>query len=82
TRTHQPCTFTKENDASSTYLYKAVTAGQTLKTAEFKFYRSNDAGQEVEFLNITLDNVKLVRVPPLMHDIKDPSRESHNHLVR
>ena len=79
TRTHKPFTFTKEIDASSPYLYKAVTTGQTLKTAEFKFYRINDAGQEVEYFNITLDNVKLVRVAPLMHDIKDPSREKHNH---
>lgn len=44
TRTHKPFTFTKEIDASSPYLYKAVTTGQTLKTAEFKFYRINDAG--------------------------------------
>ena len=78
TRT-QTLYFTKEIDASSPYLYKAVTTGQTLKTAEFKFYRINDAGQEVEYFNITLDNVKLVRVAPLMHDIKDPSREKHNH---
>lgn len=70
TRTHKPFTFTKEIDASSPYLYKAVTTGQTLKTAEFKFYRINDAGQEVEYFNITLDNVKLVRVAPLMHDIR------------
>lgn len=68
----QAFTFTKEIDASSPYLYKAVTTGQTLKTAEFKFYRINDAGQEVEYFNTTLDNVKLVRVAPLMHDIKDP----------
>ena len=54
TRTHKPFTFTKEIDASSPYLYKAVTTGQTLKTAEFKFYRINDAGQEVEYFNIRL----------------------------
>ena len=82
TRTHKPYIFTKEIDASSPYLYKAVTTGQTLKTAEFKFYRINDAGQEVEYFNITLDNVKLVRVAPLMHDIKEPSKEKHNHLER
>ncbi len=82
TRTHKPFTFAKEIDASSPYLYKAVTTGQTLKTAEFKFYRINDAGQEVEYFNTTLDNVKLVRVAPLMHDIKDPGKEKHNHLER
>ncbi|EOP8883906.1 Hcp family type VI secretion system effector [Escherichia coli] len=82
TRTHKPFIFNKEIDASSPYLYKAVTTGQTLKTAEFKFYRINDAGQEVEYFNITLDNVKLVRVAPLMLDIKEPSKEKHNHLER
>ncbi|MGS0630301.1 type VI secretion system tube protein Hcp, partial [Photorhabdus asymbiotica] len=27
-----------------------------------------------------LDNVKVVKVAPLMHDIKDPAKEKHNHL--
>ena len=33
-------------DASSPYLYKAVSTGQKLKSAEVKFYRINDAGQK------------------------------------
>lgn len=45
TRIHTPFVFTKEIDASTPYLYKAVTTGQTLKTAEFKWYRIDDAGQ-------------------------------------
>lgn len=36
----------------------------------------------MEYFNTTLDNVKLVRVAPLMHDIKDPGKEKHNHLER
>ena len=72
--------FTKEIDSSSPYLYKAVTTGQTLKSAEFKWYRINDAGQEVEYFNTKLENVKLVKVNPKMHDIKDPAFEKHNHL--
>ena len=47
TRIHTPFLFTKEIDSSSPYLYKAVTTGQTLKSAEFKWYRINDAGQEI-----------------------------------
>ncbi|XRX96598.1 type VI secretion system contractile sheath large subunit [Cronobacter sakazakii] len=82
TRIHTPFLFTKEIDASSPYLYKAVTTGQTLKSAEFKWYRINDAGQEVEYFNTKLENVKLVKVAPLMHDIKEPSKEKHNHLER
>lgn len=70
TRIHTPFLFTKEIDSSSPYLYKAVTTGQTLKSAEFKWYRINDAGQEVEYFNTKLENVKLVKVAPKMHDIK------------
>jgi type VI secretion system secreted protein Hcp len=62
TRIHTPFLFTKEIDSSSPYLYKAVTTGQTLKSAEFKWYKINDAGQEVEYFNTKLENVKLVKV--------------------
>ncbi len=80
TRIHTPFRFTKEIDSSSPDLYKAVTTGQTLPSAMFKWYRINDAGQEVEYFNTKLENVKLVRISPKMHDIKDPSKEKHNHL--
>ncbi len=80
TRQHAPVLFQKEIDSSSLYLMKAVATGQTLKSAEFKFYAINYAGQEAEYYNITLHNVKVVSVSPLMHDIKDPSKERHNHL--
>ena len=73
TRIHTPFLFTKEIASSSPYLYKAVTTGQTLKSAEFKWYRINDAGQEVEYFNTKLENVKVVKVNPLMHDIKNLS---------
>ena len=80
TRTHKPFTFTKEIDASSPYLYKAVTTGQTLKTAEFKFYRINDAGQEEIYFTITLEAVKVVTVFSLMHDVKETYHEKQGHL--
>ena len=82
TRIHTPFLFTKEIDSSSPYLYKAVTTGQTLKSAEFKWYKINDAGQEVEYFNTRLENVKLVKVAPKMHDIKDASFESITTLSR
>ncbi|SMG55101.1 Hcp family type VI secretion system effector [Cedecea sp. NFIX57] len=80
TRTHTPLIFTKEIDSSSPYFYKAVTIGQTLKSAEFKWYKINDAGQETEYFNTKLENVKVVQVTPMMHDIKDTSKQKHNHL--
>ena len=80
TRIHDPFVFTKEIDSSSVYLLKAVTQGQTLMSAEFKWYRIDDAGQEVEYFITKLENVKVVKVAPKMHDVKDPAKEKHNHL--
>lgn len=50
-----------------------------MKEAEFKWYRIDDAGQEVEYFNTKLENVSR-KVAPKMHDIKDPGKEKHNHL--
>jgi type VI secretion system secreted protein Hcp len=60
TRKHTPFLFEKEIDSSSPYLYKAVATGQTLQSAELKFYNISYAGQEVEYFNILLEGVKVV----------------------
>jgi type VI secretion system secreted protein Hcp len=78
TRIHSPMEIEKEFDSSSPYLYKAVSTGQTLKSAEIKWYKINDAGQEQEYFNMLLENVKLVGVNPVMHNIK--SVQNMNHL--
>ncbi len=80
TRIHSAMNFEKEFDYSSPYLYKAVAQGQTLKSAEFKWYKINDAGQEVEYFNMLLEGGKVVSVCPLMHNCKNESTEKHNHL--
>lgn len=80
TREHAPYLFSKEIDASSPYLYKAVTTGQKLKSAEIKFYRINDAGQEVEYFNAMMEGVLVVTVSPMMYDIKSQYGERRNHL--
>ncbi|NDO80647.1 Hcp family T6SS protein CtsH1 [Citrobacter sp. NCU1] len=80
TRIHTPVVLVKEFDSSSPYLYKAVTSGQTLKSAEFKWYRINDAGQEEEYFNTKLENVKVVSVAPVMHNVKNPATEKFNHM--
>ncbi|WP_407669451.1 Hcp family type VI secretion system effector [Paraburkholderia heleia] len=45
-RSHSSMRIEKEFDAASPYLYKAVAKGQTLKSAELKWYRINHASQE------------------------------------
>lgn len=77
TRMHSPLEFEKEFDASSPYLYRAVATGQTLKQAEFKWYQINHAGQEAEYFNILLQNVRVVSVCPLMHNIKSVEKQNH-----
>ena len=80
TRQHTPVVFQKDIDSSSPYLMKAVATGQTLKSAQFKWYKINDAGQEAEYYNMLAENVRVVSVTPLMHDTKDPAKEKHNHM--
>lgn len=78
TRVHSALEIEKEFDSSSPYLYKAVSTGQTLKSVEIKWYKINDAGQEQEYFNMLLENVKLVGINPIMHNIK--SVQNMNHL--
>ena len=80
TREHAPYIFSKEIDASSPYLYKAVTTGQKLKSAQVKFYRINDAGQEVEYFSVMMEGVMVVTVAPMMYDVKTAYGEARNHL--
>lgn len=77
TRQHSPFRFTKELDSASPHLFRAAATGQTLKSAEFRFYHINDAGQEVEYYRITLEKVKVISVSPLMPDTRDCPGTGH-----
>ncbi|WP_368569596.1 type VI secretion system tube protein Hcp, partial [Enterobacter roggenkampii] len=39
----------------------------------------NDAGQEVEYFNMLLENVRIVSINPVMHNCKEPGLQMHNH---
>lgn len=82
TRVHGALMFEKEFDSSSPYLMKAVSTGQTLQSAEFKWYRINDAGQEVEYYNMSLEGVKIVSVTPMMHDTRTVINQGHLEQVQ
>lgn len=79
-RIHSPLNFEKEFDLATPYLYKVVAKGQTLTSAEFKWYKINDGGQEQEYFNMLLEKVKVVAVCPVMHDCKNESMANHNHM--
>lgn len=69
----------KEIDASSSYLYRALSTGQTLNKAEFIFYRINYNGLEEAYFKTTLENVKVEQIEPLLFDIKAPENELNTH---
>lgn len=79
-RSHSPMIFEKEFDSSSPYLYKAVATGQTLQSAEIRWYRINHAGQEECYFVMTIEGVKVTGVNPGMPNAKISGNEKINHM--
>lgn len=79
-RSHRPLTIEKEIDRSSPLLYMAVARGMTLKSAELKWYRVNDAGREEEYFNMSMSNVKVVSISPRVPNIKEQVSLHRNHF--
>ncbi|KID56053.1 MULTISPECIES: Hcp family type VI secretion system effector [Pseudoalteromonas] len=82
TRKHEPFIITKAVDASTPYLYKACSNGQTLKQLELKWYRIDDTGTEREYFRHTLEDVKITSITPTMHNVKDLDKERYPHLEK
>ncbi|GAB3625221.1 Hcp family T6SS protein CtsH1 [Pandoraea terrae] len=80
TRMHSPMSLEKEFDASSPYLYKAVATGQTLESAELRWYRINHSGREELYFAMLLEDVKITGVNPGMANTKVMSMSQLNHM--
>ena len=80
TRVHAPLVIEKEFDSSSPYLYKAVATGQTLKSAEIRWYRINHAGQEECYFVMTIEGVKVTGINPGMPNAKMAGNSQINHM--
>jgi len=57
TRKHEAVTLVKAFDASSPYLYKAVTQGQTFTEVILRWYRIDETGTEQEYFTHKLEKV-------------------------
>jgi len=79
TRQHSPMMIEKEVDSSTPYLYKAAATGQTLKSAEIKFYNINDAGQEVCYYSVLMENVRITGVNCSVPNVKLEGNNKMNH---
>ncbi len=79
-RSHSPVMIEKEFDSSSPYLYKAVSKGQTLKSAEIKWYCINHAGQKEAYFVMLFEGVKITGVNPGMPNAKLSGNSHINHM--
>lgn len=66
--------------SSTPYLYKAAATGQTLKSAEIRFYHINDAGQEVCYYTVLMENVKVTGVNCGVPNVKLAGNDKMNHV--
>ncbi|QCT21469.1 Hcp family type VI secretion system effector [Jejubacter calystegiae] len=80
TRSHSPVMIEKEFDSSSPYIYKAVSKGQTLQSAEIRWYRINHAGQEEAYFVMLFGGVKITGVNPGMPNAKLSGTSQINHM--
>lgn len=80
TRSHSAMLIEKEFDSASPYLYKAVAKGQTLKSAEIRWYRINYAGQEECYFVMTMTGVKITGINPGMPNVKLAGNTQINHI--
>lgn len=80
TRKHEPFVLTKSYDASSPYLYKACSKGQTLEELILSWYQIDETGNEKEYFRHTLNDVKITSVKPKMHNVKELDKERFPHM--
>ena len=76
TRVHTPISIQKEFDRTTPTLLRALCQPRTLKSATIKMYRINEAGIEVEYFNILLENVKISNISPALL----PNGQTSTHL--
>jgi type VI secretion system secreted protein Hcp len=76
TRIHTPILLQKEFDRVTPFLYRAISRGVTLKSAELKMYQIVEAGFEVEYFNVFMENVKVTGITPSLH----PGTGSGTHI--
>lgn len=82
TRLHVPIRFEKEIDRLTPYLFRAVCQGRVLKEAVIKMYKINEAGIEVEYFNIILENVKITQISPVLFPVGIASKHMKEVEIR
>lgn len=66
-KTNASMIIRKDPDQSSSYINDVVATGKVLKSAEIKWFSTNDKGQQVEYFNMLLEGIKIAEMSPKMH---------------
>lgn len=74
-RRHGALTMIKEFDQCSPILYQYTCEGTSIPSVELKWYRMNQA-QEEEYFIIFLEDVNVVSINALMHNLDDPDNDN------
>jgi type VI secretion system secreted protein Hcp len=75
TRRHMPFVVTKEIDASSPHLFRALCQNEIWTDILFRFYRIDDVGAETEYYSISLANVNIISIKTEMGNVKYQENE-------
>ncbi|RDS80189.1 type VI secretion system tube protein Hcp [Dyella monticola] len=78
-RMHEPMVIHKDFDRASPYLYRAVSSGHPIKTAELRWYKVDGSGREIVYFIMKMEDVRITAVTPHMHDIKEQGKAVYNH---
>jgi type VI secretion system secreted protein Hcp len=76
-RQHKPITITKEWDASSPQLFRAIVTNEVLKTILFEFVRTDPGGKEHVHYTIKLTNAAVADVRSYL-DLTDTSGDPYD----
>lgn len=79
-RVHSAMIVRKAFDASSPYLYKAVTEGEQYDTVKFSFFEIDATGTEVEYFTILIERVRVSSVKVVVPNVKDLQAEHYPHM--
>ena len=76
-RQHQPVVITKEIDAASPDLWRAMVHNENLSTFRLEFYRPSSSGMENHFYSIELFNAQISTIKTEMLNNKYPENMTH-----
>lgn len=77
---HGLVTFHKAFDKATTQLVARALSQAIIPSITIKWYEVTDLGEEKAYFQHTYTNVRIVKVRPYMHNVKDRAKEQYVHM--